>query len=365
MVKRIVLTGGPGSGKTTIIEKIKTIYESQGIKVVTVSETATDLINSGMSFLDKSISLLDFQELVLRMQLAKEEMADRYSEMTGRDVLIVYDRGTIDNTAYINKEEFAIVLNRIDKAPSFSEMINKYDLVINLVGRKDFYTTENNKARSESAETAIALGDKTLQSWVGHKNLRIVQPKDDFDEKIREVLNIINELLKKEQVKRQVKYVVDLNKTDLKRIKSISKSMHIRQVYLISSSDVEKRVREIEFNNCISYVFSVYKTNKDGKKVLVSECQIDKKTYDALMEFKDEKCNVIEKTRYYFAYEGEYFYIDINDGEKDIGILEKNIYEKESVVLPDFVTVIEEVSQDINWSSKRLANKREMELKKK
>ncbi len=365
MVKRIVLTGGPGSGKTTIIEKIKTIYESQGIKVVIVPETATELINSGMSFFDKGISLVDFQELVLRLQLAKESIADRYTEMNEKDVLVVYDRGTIDNTAYISKEEFDVVLKRLGNVTDYSDLFNKYDLVINLVGRKDFYTTENNAARKEDADLAIELGEKTLHSWIGHKNLRIVQPKDNFEDKIREVLNIINELLKKEQVKRQVKYVVDLQKTDVEKIVNIGKKMHIRQIYLESEENVEKRVREIEFNNSISYIFSIYRINSEGKKVLVSERQIDKKTYDAIIEFKDEKCRVIEKDRYYFTYEGEYFYLDINDGEKDIGILEKNIYEKENIVLPDFVSIIEEVSQDINWSSKRMAQKNEMELKKK
>ena len=364
MVKRIVLTGGPGSGKTTIIEKIKSVYESQGLKVVIIPETATELINEGMGFSDGLISLLDFQELVLRLQLAKEMVAERYSEMNKQDVLIVYDRGTIDNTAYISKEEFDEILRRLGNNVDYAKLINKYDLVINLVGRKDFYTTANNKARSESADVAIELGKKTLQSWVGHKDLRIVQPKDNIDDKIHEVLNIINELLEKEQVKRQVKYVVDLHKTDVDKIVNMANKMHIKQTYLESDENVEKRVREVEFNNCLSYIFSVYKTDSKGRKVLISERQIDKKTYDAIIEFKDERYEVIEKNRYYFTYEGEYFYLDVNEGEKEIGILEKNIYESENVVVPSFISVISEVSQDINWSSKRMAQKKEMELKK-
>ena len=65
MVKKIVLTGGPGSGKTSVLEYINKIYSGEGYKVVIVSETATDLMNSGITFKDGTISLLDFQELVM------------------------------------------------------------------------------------------------------------------------------------------------------------------------------------------------------------------------------------------------------------------------------------------------------------
>ena len=165
MVRKIVLTGGPGSGKTTVLNKIKQIYEQQGIKVIVVSETATDLLNSGISFLDNTISLLDFQEMVLRLQLTKEDIVDRtINYSTKEDILVIYDRGTIDNTAYISKEEFDIILKRVCN-DSFSDLLNRYDLVINLVGREDFYTTENNKARSEKVDQALELGKKTLYSF--------------------------------------------------------------------------------------------------------------------------------------------------------------------------------------------------------
>ena len=61
MEKRIVLTGGPGSGKTTVLNSIVNIYSSLGVKVIVVSETATEIINSGIKpFGDDKIDLLDF-----------------------------------------------------------------------------------------------------------------------------------------------------------------------------------------------------------------------------------------------------------------------------------------------------------------
>lgn len=366
MVKRIVLTGGPGSGKTSVLEKIYQVYSSEGYKVIIVPETATELMNNGITFKDGSISLLDFQELVMRLQLAKEEVVDRAIELADTDkIIVVYDRGTIDNTAYIKKEEFEEILARLNNVKSFADLMNKYDLVINLVGREDFYTTENNKARSESASEALKLGDATLKCWLGHKKVKIVLPKETIEEKTSEVLNTINELLEEKQVKRQEKYSVDLSNSDLDKVRNIGKAMYIEQTYLSSDADVEKRVRKVSFNGCISYIFSVFKVMSDGTKVIVSEKQIDQKLYDSLLEFKDSKCESIRKIRYYFSYQGEYFNLDVFEDGEEIGILEINVGEDEKVVTPDFISVLEKVSNNELYFNRNIARKQKKKLEKK
>lgn len=47
-------------------------------------------------------------------QLQKEEIYDKVLEQyTSANVVIIYDRGILDNKAYINDEEFKEVLNYI------------------------------------------------------------------------------------------------------------------------------------------------------------------------------------------------------------------------------------------------------------
>ena len=48
MYKKIVLTGGPCSGKTTSIQKIEEEFTQLGYKVIIVPEAAPILINSGI-----------------------------------------------------------------------------------------------------------------------------------------------------------------------------------------------------------------------------------------------------------------------------------------------------------------------------
>lgn len=363
MIKKVVLTGGPGSGKTTVIESIKKNFGDR-YKVIVIDETASYLINMGIRpFGEDAVPMLDFQELVLKMQLAKEEVIERSTDfMPEKDILIVLDRGLLDNCAYISREEFQEILKRLDTPHTINEFLERYDLVINLVSRKDFYTTDNNPARSEDADYALKLGDKTLNAWVGHKNVKIVAPKDEISDKIREVLNHINGVLQEKEVKRQEKFMVDMEKTDLDYIRSISKKAAITQTYLESDETTEKRLRRITMNGVTTYNYTVYKTLEDGRKVKVSDESLSEKLYNKLLEFRDAKREDIEKTRYFFPYEDEYFTLDIMDG---YGILEINVGEEATTKLPPFVSVLENVTNNPDYQSRNLASKKGTQYTKK
>ena len=70
VVKKIVLTGGPCAGKSTSLDLIREYLNGLGYLVLIVNESATELINGGIKpFGDNSISMLEFQDIVLRYQL--------------------------------------------------------------------------------------------------------------------------------------------------------------------------------------------------------------------------------------------------------------------------------------------------------
>lgn len=369
MEKRIVLTGGPGSGKTSVLTNMVKVFSNQGIKVIVVPETATEIINAGIKcFGDDAIDLVDFQELIMRLQLNKEDVYNKAIEMyknkyPDKDILIIYDRGAIDNKAYMNDDEFLEVLNRLNNVQSYSDLLNRYDLVIDLVGAKEFYTTLNNKARSEDVDTALNLGKSTLKSWIGHKKIKIVMPKEKIDDKVNEVINYVNEILVKKQIKRQKKYLVDLIKTDFNKILYMGNKSHIEQSYLMSSEDQEKRIRKITTGGSVVYELTVFKVN-NGVKELVSSKNISEKIYSELLEFKKSGSSTIIKDRLYFEYNGQYMYLDVFDGE-EIGYLEINISEDENVIIPAFVSVIEDVSDKQEYSNMNKSKNNGSKLMKK
>ena len=363
MVRKVVLTGGPGSGKTTVIESIKKNFGGK-YKVIIVDETATHLMGMGLRpFGEDPIPIVDYQELVLREQLAKEELIDiALKYLKEKDVIIIYDRGLLDNMAYIKEEEFDSILKRFDNKYTINDFLDRYDLILNLVSGKKFYTTENNPERKEQVEEALALGNKTLKAWMGHKNLKIVPPKDDINDKIKEVLNYLNEILREEQVKSQKKYYVDINNTDLDYLKSISKVAHIEQSYLECSDHYEKRIRKITMNNVSTYNYTIYKILEDGRKVKKTDRPISKQIYNELLEFKNKDKDTIIKDRYYFTYKDRYFTLDIMDG---YGLLEVNITDDSKIDLPQFVDIIEDVSENVDFQNNNIASKNSKQLTKK
>ena len=358
MEKRIVLTGGPGSGKTTVLNSIVNMYTSLGVKVVVVSETATEIINSGIKpFGDDKIEMLDFQKLVLSLQLSKEKIYDEAIRMyqkvhPNEDILIIYDRGSIDNKAYITDEEFDAVMQSVCD-DDYSTILNKYDLIIDLVGSKKFYTLENNKARSESADVALTLGEKTLRSWVGHPKVKIVGPKENMNDKVSEVVSYINELLSKKNQKKQAKYLVSIKDCNLLEISKNGVTAYIEQYYLSSPNNEEKRIRMTILNGCPTYELTVYEKD-DNKKILKSSKRIDKKIYDELKEFKLPSSSVIKKYRIYFTFMDTYMHLDLfTDGEEieEFGYLEINLNDEQIINIPPFISALKDVSSSPEYDN--------------
>lgn len=195
MIKKIVLTGGPCAGKSTALSKLESEFLERGYAVLVVAESATELIQGGIRpFGDQAIYGVDFQKIILDYQLNKElsyEQAANYLEATGRNVIILYDRGVMDNKAYLDWIDWNHMLQ--EKSLIEVDLIDRYDLVIHMVtaalGKEEAYTLANNGARTETKEEAITLDQKTLSAWSSHSNLKVIDNSCEFDEKVENVLN--------------------------------------------------------------------------------------------------------------------------------------------------------------------------------
>lgn len=210
MVKRIVLTGGPCAGKTTVLSKIESFLLKKGYKVFIVRESATELIASGITPHEDGVGMLNFQKLILLYQYHKEEIYNKALEYINDDVVIIYDRALLDNRAYINNFQFDLILNElsleIGKKIDEFDILSRYDMVIHLetsaVGKG--YNLENNVARYESQNDAILLDVETKNSWCMHDNFHVINSTDNFDDKVSSVINLIDDFISKDiDVKRR------------------------------------------------------------------------------------------------------------------------------------------------------------------
>ena len=203
-ITKIALTGGPCAGKSTALSRIGQLFTGLGYKVIFVSETATDLILGGIAF--GSIPTVDFQTSVLALQLFREKNFEACArKLPDEKILIVCDRGALDGKAYISPDEFAEILDRA--STSEAELLANYDAVFHLVssadGAAEYYSTEQNTARTESPEQAAMLDRAVIEAWAGHPHFRVIDNSTGFEEKLRRLMREIKHFLMRVKPRQQ------------------------------------------------------------------------------------------------------------------------------------------------------------------
>ena len=112
-ITKIVITGGPCAGKTTAMSWIQSNFTKLGYTVLFVPETATELITGGVAPWTCGTNA-DYQKCQMKLQLEKERIFEQgASTMPVEKVLIVCDRGTLDNKAYMTSLDFASFLHAL------------------------------------------------------------------------------------------------------------------------------------------------------------------------------------------------------------------------------------------------------------
>lgn len=184
----IVVTGGPGGGKTTALDLFQRELKS-AVKIV--PEAATMLFGHG---LDRDAGNEDGQLLqrsIYKMQTSLEEIFREFYA----DRLLICDRGTLDGLAYWPDDEQSF-LDSVGTA--FDVEIARYGAVI-------FFQTaavhgedvkSNNPYRTEDSRTAVALDEKLQRVWSRHPNFHFIPAQLSFMAKINHGLQTIAGVLK-------------------------------------------------------------------------------------------------------------------------------------------------------------------------
>lgn len=168
---KIVLTGGPCSGKSTLMREIEETY---GDYVHCVPEVATILISQVGIHPDANDEEHNarFQKILYRVQRSFEEAAELQALKDGKKA-IVLDRGTLDAVAYMHGVDGwkRQVRFTIATGLSASDELKRYEQVIYLAPpTREVYEAarHNNSARSESYEQAVMLAERTREAWHVH-----------------------------------------------------------------------------------------------------------------------------------------------------------------------------------------------------
>ena len=362
-VEKIVITGGPCAGKSTAMSKIQKELSLLGYKVIFIAESATELITGGITPWEYE----DFQTILMKYQLDKEKVYEEAAKRSGKKTLIVCDRGALDNRAYMNDEQFNKVLKEIGTTEV--ELRDSYGAVFHLntvaKGAVEYYTLDNNAARTETPEQAIELDDKIINAWTGHPHFRVIDNSTDFSTKIKRLIKEITSYLG-EPISYEIerKYLIDMpNMPWLTRQPNVQK-VDILQTYLNSDPSEEVRVRQrgITFRGN-TYGDSSYIYTKTTKRKVTDLTRVEVEKRLSKDEYLNELMNAdiskhqIRKERYCMTYKNNYLEIDIYPFWKDKAILEVELSSEEAIVeLPDELKVIKEVTNDDYYKNASLAS---------
>ena len=331
----------------------------KGYAVLFVDETATQLISGGAApWL--STSGRDFQRWLLQLQLDKERAFTEIGRtLKNKKILIVCDRGALDNRAYMSDADFRYVL----KAMNTNEVAlrDQYDAVFHLVtaakGAERYYTLANNAARTETPEQAAALDDKLVAAWTGHPHFRVIDNTTEFYAKMRRLLGeIVSYLGEPEPLEIERKFLIAY--PDLKALEKNPncRKVDIVQIYLQSENDGEEiRIRQRGQDGQYIYFKTIKRKAGEGKRIEIEQ-RLTQEEFVSLIPMADPSCRPIRKQRYCLSENGLYYEIDVYPEWTHQAIMEIELHdEKQKIVFPSCVKVIREVTNEKAFSNHELA----------
>lgn len=361
----LVLTGGPCSGKTTAIATIEKELSARGYHVLIVPETATELISNGIRPFGNCLDNFSFQIILFEKQLHKEKLYLKVAKaIPANKIVILYDRGLMDNKTYLSQEDFNKLL-ALFKTDEIS-VKDRYDAVFHLVtaadGAEKYYTLENNSSRTETPQKARSLDKKGIENWTGHPHLRILDNSTDFQQKIGRLMAEVYAVLGDPvPIEIERKFLVKKpSLDDISKYVSIT-AVNIVQTYLKSENGSEVRLRQRGINGSYFY-YLTEKTPINNLKRVEKEKKISERQYIELLNKADTSLKQIIKKRACFVYMNQYFELDLYDFSDDKAIVEIELTsESDTVHFPEFLTIIKEITDDLNYRNIALAKKQTLE----
>lgn len=181
--RRIVLTGGPGAGKTAVLELIR---RAMCHHVHVLPESAGIVFKGGFPREARAAVQRPAQRAIYYVQreLEATTLADDHA-------IVVCDRGTLDGLAYWPGPEDMLA----SLGTSLGNELERYDAVLHLrtPAASDGYRTD--PLRIETADEAVAIDARIAEVWAKHPRRFEVPATTDFFAKVVRAFTIIqNEL---------------------------------------------------------------------------------------------------------------------------------------------------------------------------
>lgn len=184
----IVITGGPGAGKTAILESLRKLLCQH---VIVLPEAASIIFGGGFWRLKSVEAAKASQRAIFHVQSELETIV--HTEKTW--AIGLCDRGTLDGMAYWTGSEQEYFSSF---KTSLLEEYKRYHAVIHLrCPTENMGYNNQNPLRTETPEQARIIDDRIAEIWSRHPNYKAIPAYPNFAEKVREAYTLIINLLPK------------------------------------------------------------------------------------------------------------------------------------------------------------------------
>lgn len=185
---RIVLTGGPGGGKTTAADLMR---REVGERIVIVPEAATMLFSGGFPRFEEVHARRSAQTAIYHVQ---RNLEDVHSALY-HDRILLCDRGTLDSTVYWpqqNDGDFFLNMNT-----TLQDELARYDAVIffETAAVGDLSIEGGNPTRTESSAEAVDIDRRLQKIWRLHSNYHFIAHETSFLNKLSVAIKKLTSLL--------------------------------------------------------------------------------------------------------------------------------------------------------------------------
>jgi len=179
--RRVVLTGGPGAGKTAVLEMVR---RSLCQHVHVLPEAASIVFGGGFPRDEDPPCRRAAQRAIFHIQRELEVTGDAHNP-----AIVLCDRGTIDGLAYWPGpvEDFWA-----STGTTLAAELRRYDAVLHLrTPAAGQGYNQQNPLRTESPTTAAEIDDRILDAWEQHPRRYLIEPARDFLDKAARALEIL------------------------------------------------------------------------------------------------------------------------------------------------------------------------------
>ena len=240
------------------------------------------------------------------------------AEASDRNCLVICDRGAMDASAFVTKDQWDEILAR-NGCDEVGIRDNRYHQVVHMVtsakGAHEFYSIVDHATRNESLEEAKERDTRAAEAWIGHPYIDVIDNSTDFETKINRLISAVATKMginigdRFEVNSRKVKFAVNLPLPQDSVFPNFRDFELVHHFLQTTSKNMHSRLRKRGSPGKWSFIHTTRK--QVAGQVIEVRTPLTQREYVHLLEQQDPAHFTVNKKRRCFIYNDQYFQLDM------------------------------------------------------